>query len=201
MGLFFLGVLLLFGSLFMMLLILVQRGKGGGLTGALGGMGGASAFGTKAGDVFTKVTVITSIIWITLCMITIAAFNPPPRSTKTADVETSMSATDSGESESDAGATDGADADAATTEGTDSTESSTSTEGSETGAATTDEGSAAAETPDGAGNFEAPVTSEGSANAEAATTDEGSSAAEIIEEEATPGEPESESTESGEGNK
>ena len=70
-GLSFLGVLLLFGSLFMMLLILVQRGKGGGLTGALGGMGGASAFGTKAGDVFTKVTVITSIIWITLCMITI----------------------------------------------------------------------------------------------------------------------------------
>ena len=78
-GLTFLGILLFLTSVFMMLLILVQRGKGGGLTGALGGMGGQSAFGSKAGDVFTRITVITAIIWITLCMITIAAYNPPPR--------------------------------------------------------------------------------------------------------------------------
>ena len=31
-------------SVFLILLILVQRGRGGGLTGALGGMGGQSAF-------------------------------------------------------------------------------------------------------------------------------------------------------------
>ncbi len=79
-GLLFMEVLLLATSVFLMLLILVQRGKGGGLTGALGGMGGQSAFGSKAGDAFTKITVITAIIWITLCMLTIAAFNPPPRS-------------------------------------------------------------------------------------------------------------------------
>ena len=36
---------------------MLQRGKGGGLAGALGGMGGQSAFGTKAGDLFTKITV------------------------------------------------------------------------------------------------------------------------------------------------
>ena len=78
-GLTFLGILLFLSSCFMILLILVQRGKGGGLTGALGGMGGQSAFGAKAGDVFTRITVITAIIWITLCMITIAAYNPPPR--------------------------------------------------------------------------------------------------------------------------
>ena len=78
-GLLFMEVLLLATSTFLMLLILVQRGKGGGLTGALGGMGGQSAFGSKAGDAFTKITVITAIIWITLCMLTIAAFNPPPR--------------------------------------------------------------------------------------------------------------------------
>ena len=77
-GLVFLGILLFLTSVFMMLLILVQRGKGGGLTGALGGMGGQSAFGSKAGDVFTKITVITAIIWITLCMLTIAIYNPPP---------------------------------------------------------------------------------------------------------------------------
>ena len=53
-------------SLFMVLLILVQRGKGGGLTGALGGPGGQSAFGTKAGDLFTRITVVTAGIWIFL---------------------------------------------------------------------------------------------------------------------------------------
>ena len=79
MGLFFFGVLLFISSLFMMLLILVQRGKGGGLTGALGGMGGQSAFGAKAGDAFTRITTITAIIWITLSMLTIALFNPPPQ--------------------------------------------------------------------------------------------------------------------------
>ena len=47
-------ILLFMCSLFLMALVLVQRGKGGGLTGALGGMGGQSAFGSKAGDAFTK---------------------------------------------------------------------------------------------------------------------------------------------------
>ena len=77
-GLFFLQVLLLISSVFLILLILVQRGKGGGLTGALGGMGGQSAFGSKAGDAFTKITVVTALVWITLCMVTIARYNPPP---------------------------------------------------------------------------------------------------------------------------
>lgn len=55
-------------SLFLILLVLVQRGRGGGLTGALGGMGGQSAFGTKAGDTFTRITIVTATIWI-LCAI------------------------------------------------------------------------------------------------------------------------------------
>ncbi|GHT46341.1 hypothetical protein FACS189454_07340 [Planctomycetales bacterium] len=52
----------------MIVLILIQRGKGGGLAGAFGGMGGQSAFGTKAGDAFTKITIVTAIIWILLCI-------------------------------------------------------------------------------------------------------------------------------------
>ncbi len=55
-------------SVFLTLLILVQRGRGGGLTGALGGMGGQSAFGTKAGDVFTKITIVVAMLWIVLSM-------------------------------------------------------------------------------------------------------------------------------------
>ncbi|HUQ68340.1 MAG TPA: preprotein translocase subunit SecG [Planctomycetaceae bacterium] len=50
----------------LILIILLQRGRGGGLAGALGGMGGQSAFGTKAGDVFTKITVVLAIIWVVL---------------------------------------------------------------------------------------------------------------------------------------
>lgn len=48
--------------------ILLQKGRGGGLAGALGGMGGQSAFGTKAGDVFTRITVVIAGIWIVLCI-------------------------------------------------------------------------------------------------------------------------------------
>ena len=55
-------------ALFLILLVLVQRGKGGGLAGAFGGMGGQSAFGTKAGDLFTKITIGVASLWIVLCM-------------------------------------------------------------------------------------------------------------------------------------
>jgi preprotein translocase subunit SecG len=56
-------------AIFLILLVLVQRGRGGGLAGALGGMGGSSAFGAKAGDVFTRITIITASIWIGICII------------------------------------------------------------------------------------------------------------------------------------
>jgi preprotein translocase subunit SecG len=61
---YFFGILLFVISLFLILLVLVQRGRGGGLTGALGGMGGQSAFGAKAGDTFTRVTMVTATLWI-----------------------------------------------------------------------------------------------------------------------------------------
>ena len=64
-------IVLLLTSLFLIVLVLVQRGKGGGLAGAFGGMGGQSAFGTKAGDLFTKITIGVATFWIVLCMITV----------------------------------------------------------------------------------------------------------------------------------
>lgn len=57
-------------SLFIVLIILLQRGRGGGLTGALGGAGGASAFGVKAGDIFTRITAVSVLLWIVLCALT-----------------------------------------------------------------------------------------------------------------------------------
>ena len=62
-------IVLLFTALFLIVLILIQRGKGGGLAGAFGGMGGQSAFGTKAGDMFTKITIGVATFWIVLCII------------------------------------------------------------------------------------------------------------------------------------
>ncbi len=64
-----LNVLWVVSSLFMICLVLIQRGKGGGLAGAFGGAGGSSAFGTKAGDVFTRVTILAACVWILLAMI------------------------------------------------------------------------------------------------------------------------------------
>jgi preprotein translocase subunit SecG len=57
-------LVLLFLGIFLMIVVLLQRGRGGGLAGAFGGLGGQSAFGTKAGDVFTKITVVIAIIWV-----------------------------------------------------------------------------------------------------------------------------------------
>lgn len=55
-------------AVFIILLVLVQRGRGGGLAGALGGPGGSSAFGAKAGDTFTKITIWVVSIWIAFCL-------------------------------------------------------------------------------------------------------------------------------------
>ncbi len=65
-----LGWLMGFLSLFLIMLILIQRGKGGGLTGALGGPGGQSAFGSKAGDTFTVITIVVASIWGFTCAFT-----------------------------------------------------------------------------------------------------------------------------------
>jgi preprotein translocase subunit SecG len=70
------GVLMFAVALLLILLVLVQRGRGGGLAGALGGMGGQSAFGTKAGDLFTRVTMIVATVWILLCILAILVLNP-----------------------------------------------------------------------------------------------------------------------------
>lgn len=68
---FLLGFGLVFTSLLLIFLVLIQRGRGGGLAGAFGGAGGQSAFGTKAGDVFTKITVGVAGFWIVLCVLAI----------------------------------------------------------------------------------------------------------------------------------
>jgi preprotein translocase subunit SecG len=64
-----LNILVLLLGIFLILLVLIQRGKGGGLAGAFGGVGGSSAFGSRAGDLFTRITITVAGIWILLTMI------------------------------------------------------------------------------------------------------------------------------------
>jgi preprotein translocase subunit SecG len=60
-----LSVLMLAG-MFLISVILLQRGRGGGLAGGFGGLAGQSAFGTRAGHKFTVITVVTVVIWVGL---------------------------------------------------------------------------------------------------------------------------------------
>ncbi len=68
-----LNVLVLITSVLLILLVLIQRGKGGGLAGAFGGAGGSSAFGSRAGDMFTRITIVLAFVWIVLIMVEVKA--------------------------------------------------------------------------------------------------------------------------------
>lgn len=68
-GSILLNVVIVLVSLMLMFIILIQRGKGGGLAGAFGGAGGSSAFGSKAGDTLMKFTLYLAAGWILLIMI------------------------------------------------------------------------------------------------------------------------------------
>lgn len=63
-----LNTFVLLVGLFLILLVLIQRGKGGGLIGALGGSGGSSPFGSRAGDQFTRITIYVASVWLFLTM-------------------------------------------------------------------------------------------------------------------------------------
>lgn len=63
-----LAILLGIVCVFMILLILVQKGRGGGLSGAFGGAGGNTAFGTKTGDLLTWVTAAVFGMFLLLTM-------------------------------------------------------------------------------------------------------------------------------------
>jgi preprotein translocase subunit SecG len=53
----FAATLFLLTCFLLVVVVLLQKGRGGGLAGAFGGAGGHSAFGAKTGDFFTWLTV------------------------------------------------------------------------------------------------------------------------------------------------
>lgn len=64
-----LNLLVIGTGLLLMLIVLIQRGKGGGLAGAFGGAGGSSPFGSRAADAFVKITLYLAAFWVLLIMI------------------------------------------------------------------------------------------------------------------------------------
>jgi preprotein translocase subunit SecG len=69
--------------------ILLQKGRGGGLAGAFGGAGGYSAFGAKTGDVFTWITIALTAMFVLVAICGVFAFKPdtatPPAAVAPAD--------------------------------------------------------------------------------------------------------------------
>ena len=85
------NTLIILVSIFLICLILIQRGKGGGLAGAFGGVGGSSAFGTKAGDTFTRITVVTAAVWMLMAMLLVVMTSRRNTSTWAADSTSAVS--------------------------------------------------------------------------------------------------------------
>jgi preprotein translocase subunit SecG len=73
----FFVVLFLLCAVVLTLLVLIQRGRGGGLAGAFGGAGGSSAFGTKTADVFVKATAVLGGVLFLLSILALWFISPP----------------------------------------------------------------------------------------------------------------------------
>jgi preprotein translocase subunit SecG len=74
-------VLFLLTAVVLTLLVLIQRGRGGGLAGAFGGAGGSSAFGTKTADVFVRATAVVGAIFFLLSVVTAILLSPAKEKT------------------------------------------------------------------------------------------------------------------------
>jgi preprotein translocase subunit SecG len=59
----------------LIIVVLLQRGRGGGIAGAFGGVG-HTAFGTRTGDVFTWVTIVLVAVFLVLAVVSDKAFKP-----------------------------------------------------------------------------------------------------------------------------
>ncbi len=67
-------------AVLLMGVILLQRGKGVGLSGAFGGAGGHTAFGAKTGDVLTWATIVIAAVMLVFAIVLNYVFVPlaPP---------------------------------------------------------------------------------------------------------------------------
>ncbi|MDP6633927.1 MAG: preprotein translocase subunit SecG [Phycisphaerae bacterium] len=74
---YLIAVLFIITCVLLILIVLLQKGRGGGLGAALGGAGSA-AFGTKVGDMMTWVTIVLTAMFLLLAIAGALYFRPPP---------------------------------------------------------------------------------------------------------------------------
>ncbi len=70
------GVLFILICVLLIGVILLQKGRGSGLSGAFGGVGGHSAFGSRTGDMFTWVTVVLVALFLVTGAGAVLVFRP-----------------------------------------------------------------------------------------------------------------------------
>ena len=69
-------ILFVLVSVLLVGVVLLQKGRGGGLSGAFGGAGGHSAFGTRTGDMLTWVTVALIGLFLLLAIVAVRVYRP-----------------------------------------------------------------------------------------------------------------------------
>ena len=77
----FVAVLFVLVSVVVILVILIQKGRGGGLSAAFGGGMAGSLLGSKTGDFLTWVTIVLVAVFLLLA-VALARFYRPPQSGK-----------------------------------------------------------------------------------------------------------------------
>lgn len=70
------AVLFVICALSLILIILVQKGKGGGLSGAFGGGMASGILGSKTGDFLTWVTIVLVSVFLTLAVVMAKFYRP-----------------------------------------------------------------------------------------------------------------------------
>ena len=70
------AVLFVLVSVVLILVILIQKGRGGGLTAAFGGGMGGGLLGSKTGDFLTWVTIVLVAVFLTLAVLMGRSYRP-----------------------------------------------------------------------------------------------------------------------------
>jgi len=70
------GFLFILCSVVLILVVLIQKGRGGGLSGALGGGVASNILGSKTGDFLTWLTIVVAGLFLTLAVLMAKFYKP-----------------------------------------------------------------------------------------------------------------------------
>jgi preprotein translocase subunit SecG len=72
------AVLFILCCVALVLIVLIQKGRGGGLSGAFGGAMASGILGSKTGDFLTWVTIVLAGVFLLLAVVMAKFYKPPP---------------------------------------------------------------------------------------------------------------------------